>query len=161
MNNNTHPIKIVVVSDNHGRIEPLVRIREMHRGADAFIHCGDSELPSHFLQGYASVRGNNDFYDDYPEHRVVDLGDIRILVVHGHRHIYYNNYDLLAKKASSLDCHIVCFGHTHRYVVLKIDGIYLVNPGSLSRNRDGTGTSYAIIMIENGVISVTRHDGKE
>ena len=52
-------MKIVVVSDNHGRSEPLEQILELHRDADVFIHCGDSELPPQFLQGYVCVRGNN------------------------------------------------------------------------------------------------------
>ena len=77
-------MKIVVVSDNHGRSEPLEQILELHRDADVFIHCGDSELPPQFLQGYVCVRGNNDFYYEYPEMKILELEGHRMMIVHGH-----------------------------------------------------------------------------
>ena len=34
-------MKIIVVSDSHGREENLKRVIEMHRNADVFLHLGD------------------------------------------------------------------------------------------------------------------------
>lgn len=39
----------------------------------------------------------------------------------------------------------VFFGHTHKALVTEEDGIYLVNPGSLSQPRDDSDGSYAIV----------------
>ena len=42
-------MKIVVVSDSHGRIEVLQEILDKHQDASAFIHCGDIELPTDYF----------------------------------------------------------------------------------------------------------------
>ena len=54
-----NPVKIVVVSDNHGMVEPIDYVRETHRDCDYFIHCGDADMPSYLLDGFAVVQGNN------------------------------------------------------------------------------------------------------
>ena len=106
-------MKIVVVSDNHGRTEPLEQILELHRDADVFIHCGDSELPPQFLQGYVCVRGNNDFYYEYPEMKILELENHRMMIVHGHHHLYMGQLDMLVSKARRQGCDFVFYGHTH------------------------------------------------
>ena len=53
-------MKIVVVSDSHGRNDILNAIREKHPDAGLFIHCGDLEADPMFFPGYIVVRGNND-----------------------------------------------------------------------------------------------------
>ena len=53
-------MKIVVVSDSHGRNDILNVIREKHPDAGLFIHCGDLESDPMFYPGYIFVRGNND-----------------------------------------------------------------------------------------------------
>ncbi|MEG0176723.1 metallophosphoesterase [Anaerorhabdus sp.] len=153
-------MKIIVVSDNHGRIEPLKEVQLVHQDAAAFIHCGDSELPIDYLAGFAAVRGNNDFYGDLPESKIIELGSHRILIAHGHRLMFLDNRELLINKAKSCNCDIVCFGHTHVFETRVVDGIYLVNPGSISRNRDGSIPSYAIINIEDDKIDIERKDYK-
>lgn len=153
-------MKIVIVSDNHGRLEPLQDILNKHQDADLFIHCGDSEMPSEYLKGYIAVKGNNDFYDDLPEYQVVDCGEHRIFVTHGHRMLYLSNREMLVNKAKSMNCDIVCFGHTHIFESQIVDGITLINPGSLSRNRDGSPTSYAILEIEQNRLKTTRFEYK-
>lgn len=153
-------MKIVVVSDNHGRVEPLRELLMMHQDAEIFIHCGDSELPSEYLNGYVSVRGNNDFYADLPEYRIIDLKDHKILVAHGHRMMFLDNREMLVTKAMSFGCDIVCFGHTHIFEDRIINGIHIVNPGSISRNRDGSSPSYAIINIVGDTIKTERYEYK-
>ena len=55
-------MKIVVVSDSHGKNDILNAIREKHPDAGLFIHCGDLEDDPMFYPGYIVVRGNNDYY---------------------------------------------------------------------------------------------------
>ncbi len=149
-------MKIVVVSDNHGRSEPLEQILELHRDADVFIHCGDSELPPQFLQGYVCVRGNNDFYYEYPEMKILELENHRMMIVHGHHHLYMGQLDMLVSKARRQGCDFVFYGHTHIFSSQQRDGVILVNPGALSRNRDGTPPCYAVITIDGSDVSIDR-----
>ena len=91
-------MKIVVISDNHGRLDPIHRILDAHPEADLFIHCGDSELPRYMLDGYICVRGNNDFLD-YQEYVITDIGRESALIIHGTRLAYYHDQSLLVNRA--------------------------------------------------------------
>ena len=53
-------MKVVVVSDSHGRDDLLYDLQEQYPNADAFLHCGDVEAPQENFPGYLIVQGNND-----------------------------------------------------------------------------------------------------
>ena len=144
-------MKIIVVSDNHGK-ECLDLILELNNSANMFIHCGDSEQEPTFLKKYISVRGNNDFYN-YDIEKVIQVMNHKILIVHGHHYVYANQREELVNKAKKEGCDIVFFGHTHIFENKVIDGIRIINPGSLNYNRDGSKPCYAEVTIdENNVI---------
>lgn len=149
-------LKLIVVSDNHGKVEPLEEILLRHQDADVFVHCGDSELPVDYLRGYACVRGNNDFYYDLPDMKILELEGHRVMIVHGHQHLYLGQLDILTSKAHRQGCDLVLFGHTHIFQDEEREGVRLVNPGALSRNRDGTPACYAMIEIQGDQITVQR-----
>lgn len=149
-------MKIVVVSDNHGRSEPLEQILELHRDADVFIHCGDSELPPQFLQGYVCVRGNNDFYYEYPEMKILELEGHRMMIVHGHHHLYMGQLDMLVSKARRAGlrlCVLRPYAYLFQPAARRRDSC---ESGALSRNRDGTPPCYAVITIDGSDVSIDR-----
>ncbi|MEA5026224.1 MAG: metallophosphoesterase [Erysipelotrichaceae bacterium] len=149
-------MQLVVVSDNHGKNEPLSEIRNRYPQAQAYIHCGDSELPPEMLEGYTTVMGNNDYFYDYPNYLVLEIADLRIFVIHGHRLTAANRLEQLAALAKKHRCTLACYGHTHVYDCSVIDGVTLVNPGSLWRSRDGRKPSYALITVTDKKLSVQR-----
>ena len=151
------PVRIIAVSDNHGIQEPIDRIREayLHR-ADYFFHLGDSELPKYLLDGFACVRGNNDWYGDLPNDRILEIGDHRILLTHGHRDIYWHDVSPLAKRAAAIGCDIAFYGHTHVYNDTTVNGVRLLNPGSVWRNRDGSKPTYMIITLRGEQVEAVR-----
>jgi len=148
--------EIVLVSDNHGRIEVLRKIRELHPNADAYLHCGDAEVDEEHLESFAAVKGNNDTEYDYPETRVIDLGECKILMIHGHQYFMGTRLEQLAKRAKHIGCTMAFFGHTHVFHVSTLEGVLLVNPGSVYNNRDGTPPCYALIHNRDGEWKVER-----
>jgi hypothetical protein len=46
-----------------------------------------------------------------------------------------------------MDCKIALFGHTHIYRTDCIDGMYVMNPGSIDRPRGRNPASYGVIEI--------------
>jgi predicted phosphodiesterase len=54
--------------------------------------------------------------------------------------------------ARANDCNAVAFGHTHCRMVDYVDGLHIINPGSLSQPRDGKGCSYGWIDVTNAGI---------
>ena len=81
-------MKILVMSDTHRDTETMERVIEHWTDVDAVIHCGDSELAASYFESRSVhiVRGNCDFDEGFPEEVIVELGNEKILVVHGHRH---------------------------------------------------------------------------
>ena len=78
---------IIVMSDSHGDSLIVEEIRDRYLGkVDAIFHDGDSELrpDSPLWEGIQVVRGNMDFYSDYPERLVTQLGPTKIIQTHGH-----------------------------------------------------------------------------
>ncbi len=150
-------MKVVVVSDNHGKM-CLDTILLENQDADAFVHCGDSEFPPVYLEGYAAVCGNNDYFDLYPSELILTFGSHRALVVHGHRFSILNLKKSLAKKAIDHHCDLVFYGHTHRFAQDQINGVTLINPGSLRYNRDNSDPCYAVVEITDEKITVRRVD---
>ena len=79
-----------------------------------------------------------------------------MMIVHGHHHLYMGQLDMLVRKARRQGCDFVFYGHTHIFSSQQRDGVILVNPGALSRNRDGTPPCYAVITIDGSDVSIDR-----
>lgn len=142
-------MEIIIVSDNHGKSKILKEIVALHPTADAYIHCGDSEMAPSDLLPFIGVSGNNDYYYSYPESNVFEVEGIKILAMHSHTLPYGKSVDALVKLAKAKGCAVACYGHTHRYDNRVIDGIQIINPGSLYYNRDGSKPSY-VKLVRNG-----------
>ena len=91
-------LKFVVVSDNHGRVEPIQEVLNAHQKADGYFHCGDFEIPLGYLQQFSVVCGNND-YANVPNSIVINTPRHRILLIHGHRYAKMYSIDRLVEKA--------------------------------------------------------------
>ncbi len=144
-------MKILIVSDTHGRDTNLEFVVEKEAPFDMLIHCGDVEGREFFIEALAEcpcciVAGNNDFFSDLPREEEITLGGRKALVTHGH---YYGvSMDLygITEEAASRGCEIVLFGHTHRPTAERCNGVLAVNPGSLAYPRQqGRRPSYAVM----------------
>ena len=120
---------------------------------DLYIHCGDGIEEFNTLRGiyperaFTGVRGNSDYFvKDEVFDIILDLDGYRTLITHGHKY-----YDLLST-AKSRECKVVLSGHTHERFYEYIDGIYMFNPGSISRPRDAKPPSYGVMEIRNGIL---------
>lgn len=149
-------MEVVIVSDSHGKSQILKDIVKKHPNANAYIHCGDSEMAAEELLPFISVTGNNDYYTQLPEYNVFEVESTRILVMHSHTLPFGRSVEALVSKAKSLSCQIACYGHTHRYDERIIDDILVINPGSLYYNRDQSKTSYVLLTIIDDNYKVMR-----
>jgi len=140
----------VIISDTHiperaGTI-PIEFIEFVNEyKPDFLLHLGDfTELEVYeYLQKNVTPRiyavsGNMDSLElDYrlPDHLAITLPDtkIRLGMVHGHSLL--PNKSSLVEFAKKLDVKILCYGHTHIPDLSVVDGIVLLNPGSLLNGR--------------------------
>ncbi|WP_088809867.1 MULTISPECIES: metallophosphoesterase [Listeria] len=131
-------MKLVVVSDSHHEHDCLLRLKEKYENkVDAMIHCGDSELEKDdpAIQGFQTVRGNCDFGADFPNDLVIEVGEYRIFVTHGHLYNIKMTLMNLRYRARELDADFVFFGHSHELGAELIDQTLILNPGSISLPR--------------------------
>ena len=139
---------LLIVSDSHHNQRILFDLVEKYPHMNYYLHLGDSELYQDEILPFVSVKGNNDCDPNYPSLKVLKIEEINLLMVHGHYYCLYGNKDALLAKARELNCKVVLFGHTHVPSDETQKGIRLINPGSLSYNRDGSSPSYIVAKID-------------
>ena len=144
-------MKIIVMSDSHRRSGIIDQVMSAHPDADAFIHCGDIQEEPNFYPGLKVVAGNGDYDPRLPKQLCFTLNGHEIFVTHSHLFPYMNKHQHLAKKAKEYGCDIVLYGHTHIPAYEVVNGVTILNPGSLLRNRDGSAPSYAILTLNHEI----------
>lgn len=151
-------MRIVVISDSHGRGSIVDRIIRRENGAEAIIFLGDitsdiEDLTYEYTdKKFYIVSGNCDMFSAFPYTTVADISGVKIFITHGHTLGVKSGTATLAAAARQSNCKIALYGHTHIPNIKYEDGLYVVNPGSCARSRDG-GNSYAVIDIrENGIL---------
>lgn len=154
-------MKVLIVSDTHKNIRNVQKVldKTIPFGVKYLIHCGDHitdalEIerlyPEIIVYG---VPGNCDF-SSYGKDRecVVEIEGITFFITHGDRHGVKWDYEELYTDASVYDASIAVCGHTHIAHKEKKEGMFLLNPGSISQPRDTTIPPYAVVEIEKGKI---------
>ena len=148
-------MKILIVSDTHGRDSGLEKAVERESPFDMLIHCGDVEGREDYIEALAEcpcciVSGNNDFFSDLPREDVVSIAGHNFLVTHGHYYGVSMELAGIEDEARSRNLDGVFFGHTHRPVLKIKNGFLLLNPGSLSYPRQqGRRPSYAVLWTDD------------
>ena len=142
--------EIIVVSDSHGRGDLMKKLEQAYPNADYFLHCGDLEEDPALYPHWVFVRGNNDWYIEQPDARILNIEGHRIYMTHSHLFGYRNRLESMAARAKENGCDLLLYGHTHHSDVDKVHGVTTVNPGSLFYPRDGNPPSYARILLDEG-----------
>lgn len=148
-------MKILVVSDTHRKDDNLQFVIEQEKPIDMLIHLGDAEGSEQWIPEWAGagckmamVLGNNDFFSRLERELEMEIGSHKALLTHGHYYGVSMGPEGLAEEAKSRGCDIAMYGHTHRPFLDKINGVTVLNPGSLSYPRqEGRNPSYMIITV--------------
>lgn len=156
-------MRILIVSDTHGEGELLNRVVE-REGADHVIHCGDFCTETHRLPRgpLTVVQGNCDWEEISGEARW-EGGGFRFFVTHGHGFRVGSSLLPLQYRAREIGAQIACFGHTHVPLSEMVEGVLLINPGSLAEPRGVPKPSYAVLETsgkENVTVSYFTPDGE-
>ncbi len=152
-------MKIVVMSDSHGKLANLIDVGLMHKNADAFLFLGDGWRDfEDFKLAFdnklcISVKGNCDLGCDEITERVYEVYGVKIFMAHGHTYGVKGGIGAMLKEAKKQNCDIMLYGHTHIAYEKYIDGIYVLNPGTAGRGGYDSN-SYGIIEItDKGIMT--------
>lgn len=144
-------MRVLIVSDTHGRHRNLDRALEEAGKIDMFIHLGDVEGGEEYINAVVDcekhmVGGNNDFFSDLPRTEEFYIEDKKVFITHGHQ--FYVSLDpaTVREEGIARNADIVMFGHTHKPYLNQKGAITVLNPGSLSLPRqEGRKGSYMLM----------------
>lgn len=144
-------MKILIVSDTHGREHYLHKTLERVSPIDLLIHLGDCEGNEEYIKSISScpvemVSGNNDFFNGLPKEKMIMIGKYYCMLTHGHRYgVNYSTYHI-KEIALSNRADIIMFGHTHVPMIDLTGSVWAINPGSLALPRQNGRIPTFIIM---------------
>jgi len=153
-------MKILVVSDTHGRTEVLSELLKKYGSEiEMLCHAGDGASDIwRFERKYphikmVAVAGNSDYNVRNESEYLIDLivseKKIRIFVTHGHAYGVKRDFNALLSASVSKSANACFFGHTHNPVVFEQSGILFLNPGSLGFPHEYNVHTYGIAEISS------------
>lgn len=167
---------VAIVSDSHvPSREPAIPdwALERVRAADHVIHAGDFDSSAALADVRAAasrltaVAGNMDPRAlDLPEIERITLGGVEFVVTHGtgSRHDYEQRVaDVIAENAdeASDGPTVGVAGHTHELLDTTVEGVRLLNPGSVTGASPASEATMLTATVVDGEFSVTIHRESE
>ncbi|MCF0228944.1 MAG: YfcE family phosphodiesterase [Parasporobacterium sp.] len=137
-------VKILVLSDSHGRKSILSDIIAEHADVNEIVFLGDGErdfeaaLAECNIAPYGNntsvnvtqVKGNCDLFSREAVTLVREFGGVRFLITHGYDQHVKRGLDELAAHAGAMNCRVALYGHTHIKKRTEKGGVVMINPGS-------------------------------
>lgn len=145
---------IMVISDTHGNRQALENLDRLFAESDFIIHLGDTSsdgmlIRHKYPQKTYLLNGNCDFTRLGEDELVLEIEGIKLFACHGDRYGVKRNLYRLYERCEELGCTLALYGHTHEAREDKIEGVTLINPGTLSRFASG---SYLYLVIHDGKV---------
>lgn len=141
---------IGVISDTHGLLRE--EVKELFKDCEMILHAGDAgKIPVldelRKLKQTVAVRGNVDYGPWAEELKIAEtvvIENKKIFIIHNIGDLSFNPKDY------NIDA--VIYGHSHKAVVNRKDGVLYFNPGSAGPVRFRLPVTAGLLKIENGTI---------
>ena len=145
MINTDRIVRLAVLTDTHGNGNAAAEALESTGPFDFFLHLGDGvedgrRLAHDLGLNFMGVAGNEDFMSGEPERLAFEASGWRLFLIHGHqtdinpfqpRDVFEEHLDALAWMAGREEAEVLLFGHTHKAMVQKRNGLIIGNPGEM------------------------------
>lgn len=159
---------VAIVSDSHvpsRESEIPAEFRDLIEGADHVIHAGDFDSEGTFdnMRAMAfeltAAEGNMDPQIGLPEVTTVELGGVEFVVTHGTGppETWDERLAETVQEKVGLDG-VGVAGHTHRVVDRMVEGVRLLNPGSVTGAVPARRPTMYTAEVEDGDLSVELHE---
>lgn len=147
-------MKILVLSDSHGRISPMKQAVELVH-PDLIVHLGDCWKDAESLHArfpdipMEQVPGNCDYRPLDSAEKLLCLSGKRVLLCHGHTYGVKQSLISAGYAADEKALDLFLFGHTHKPFVDQRGSCLFLNPGSIG---EASRLSYGVVTLEDGVL---------
>lgn len=145
-------MRIGLISDTHGNRAAIQKAVKLAGPVDHWLHAGDHVRDADYLRKFSAVpvhtvAGNCDIPDTALPEQFLTLGGCLIMLTHGHRYKVKHGLQELVWWAHQYEAKVVVFGHTHKAVVLREEGLLIINPGSPAFPRGDSTASFGLLEI--------------
>lgn len=145
-------MKVMVVSDSHGRRELFDRMLSQEPDCKDVIFLGDGmkdiEIMKEFYpdKKFTCVRGNNDWDYTVSSEAYKYFDGVTVFACHGDMYDVRHTLRSVFKKAASVQAGLALYGHTHIAYETKdpLTGVVAINPGAVCEGR------YCVIEFSKG-----------
>lgn len=147
-------MKILVMSDTHGKRTWVTNLIKEHIDADAIFYLGDGETDLELglaengidinSANVFQVCGNCDKDSSEAVTIVATLEDISFLLTHGFDQCVERGTQRLVEQAKEMGCQVALYGHIHKQCLEEEEGVITYNPGAVKNGE------YGLIFIEEG-----------
>jgi uncharacterized protein len=148
-------MKIMIISDSHGRNLNVEIALEKVAPIDLLIHLGDFEGNEEYFETMVPckvemVSGNNDYFTGIDKDKVIMIGKYSVFLTHGHRYGVNYGTERVKEAARQFGASIALFGHTHCPLIDLRGSVWAINPGSISQPRqEGRKPSFIIMDLDS------------
>lgn len=156
---------VALISDTHipSRASQIPGpFRERIERADHVIHAGDFDSEGalanirEMATELTAVAGNIDPQVGLPEVATVECGGVEFVVTHGtgSRRDYEQRVAGIVTDTATSDEPVGVAGHTHELLDTRVEGVRMLNPGSVTGASPASETSMMIGTVEDGHLDV-------
>ena len=144
-------MKILVMSDSHRKKDSMLEAIRLEN-PDLIVHLGDHDadctvITEQFPQiPLRTVKGNCDPRSTAPEDDEFELEGVKFFITHGHLHGVKSGSAQIVEAARQKGADVLLFGHTHIPYQTTMQGLVLINPGSIGEKI------YAVLEPKNGAV---------
>lgn len=138
-------MKLLVLSDSHGRTGKLKNIIDENSDADMIIYLGDGERDfeaavSNTNTEHIQVCGNCDRMSMEQVTIIREFAGVKFYITHGFEQGVKYGLGKIETLCSYSGCSVALFGHTHRQHLSENCGVTLFNPGAVANGEYGVIT---------------------
>ena len=147
-------MRVLIVSDTHGRHYNFDDALEQVGKIDYLVHLGDVEGEEWYYETLTGcpvymLAGNNDLFSRSMQQMEIKFGKKVAFMAHGHQYFVSRGTEDILREGKRRGVDIIMHGHTHKPYIKEVDGITILNPGSLTLPRqEGRRPSYIVMEID-------------
>ena len=147
-------MRVLIVSDTHGRHRNFDDALGQAGEIDYLVHLGDVGGEERYYETVCGcpayvLAGNNDMFSRSLPQMEIRFGKKVAFMAHGHQYFVSHGLEDILREGKRRKADIIMHGHTHKPFVREIDGITVLNPGSLTfPKQEGHRPSYIIMEID-------------
>ena len=160
---NDKEIRAAVFADTHGNRMELRDAVTRNGPIDRIIHVGDGVLDGEVVAKefgieFSAIAGNDDLGLGFPERQVLKINGWSLLLLHGHqteinpyqpKEIWERHIQDFYRIAAQAHAQVLLFGHTHKPLLIRKEGIIICNPGDQHRGSSEAPT-FALLKVGVG-----------